>query len=284
MRLLGHENTTFEGYVGSSSNGTLPLGNTSWGRSSSSPVREREARRKSRKLLGGSNSSVQEIVAYFALEEESVGVGNTNLLRLRRMIFRGGQHGFTLPETLTVIVIMGILIAIAIIIWLRILEQRRVDAATNQLAADLRFAHTSATNQLTDWRVVLVPEQAGEDGSPDYYLVRLAQPYDPEVPGSSPIIDPKTPPTPRFFPANVKVRDHDSNLKDAPDNPAGLISPTPPQTRTLEFNADGTMAFKSGPNGSVCVTIDGDPQRRVTAVSATSRVKIKEAYNESPCK
>lgn len=202
---------------------------------------------------------------------------------MRETVFRKDQSGFTLPEVLTVIAIMGILIAIAVIIWLGLLERRRVDAAANQLAADLRLANTSATNQLTDWRVVLVPEQAGENNSPDYYLVRLAQPYDPNVAGSLLTIDPDTPPTPRFFPANVKVRDHDSNLKDAPTNPAGMISPAPPQTRTLEFNANGTMAFKSGPNGSVCVTIDGDPQRRVTSVSATSRVKIKEAYNESPC-
>lgn len=127
-----------------------------------------------------------------------------------------------------------------------------------------------------------MPEQAGENGSPDYYLVRLAQPYDPSVTGSSPIVDPYTPPTPRFFPANVKVRDHNSSLNDTSADPS--ISPAPTQSRTLEFNSDGTMAFKSGPNGSVCVTIDGDPQRRVTSVSATSRVKIKAAYNESPCR
>ena len=202
----------------------------------------------------------------------------------RNTVSQGNERGFTLPEVLTVIAILGILIAIAIIIWLGILERRRVAAAANQLAADFRLANVSATNQLTDWRVVLVPEQAGENDSPDYYLVKLAQPYDPNVPGASPIIDPNTPPTPRFFPANVKVRDHDSNLNDTPVNPAGLVSPAPSQTRTLEFNSNGTMAFKSGPNGSVCITIDGEPQRRVTSISATSRVKIKDAYNESPCR
>lgn len=67
------------------------------------------------------------------------------------------ERGFTLPELLVVIAILGILLAIAIVVWLGLLESRRVEAATNQLKADLRLAHTSATNQLTDWRVVLVP-------------------------------------------------------------------------------------------------------------------------------
>jgi Tfp pilus assembly protein FimT len=79
---------------------------------------------------------------------------------------------------MTAIAILGILIAIAIIIWLGILERRRVDAAANQLAADMRLVHTSATNQLTDWRIVLFPNKADEEDGADYYLVRLAQPHD----------------------------------------------------------------------------------------------------------
>ena len=193
------------------------------------------------------------------------------------------EGGFTLPELVATIAILGILIVIAVIVLLGILEQRRVDAAARQLVADMRLVHTSAANQLTDWRIVLVPERGGEDEGPDYYLVRLAQTYEPSVSGSTPVADPNTPPKPRFFPANVEVRDHNSALNDAPANPAGLILPAPARTRTAEFNSDGTMGFRLGPSGSVCVTSDGDPQRRVIAISATSRVQVKAAYNETPC-
>jgi type II secretion system protein H len=58
------------------------------------------------------------------------------------------EHGFTLVEVMITIVIMGILSAIAISTWFHVIESRRVDTATNQLAADLRQAHTTATNRL----------------------------------------------------------------------------------------------------------------------------------------
>ncbi len=64
------------------------------------------------------------------------------------------ERGFTLQEVLTVIAILIILVAIAVIIFLAFLELWRVNAATNHLVADLRLAHTSATNQLTDALIV----------------------------------------------------------------------------------------------------------------------------------
>ncbi len=201
------------------------------------------------------------------------------MLRLRVEVFGRDQHGFTLPEVLTVIAILGILVAIAIIIWLGILERRRVDAAANQLAADLRLAHTNATNQLTDWRVVLVPDKGGEEDGPDYYLVKLNGVYEPNSP--KPSIAPDTTPIPRTFPANVKVMTQENKAKqpiqDDPNDkyylsPDGSISGP---TRTLEFNSDGTMTGYGGsPSGTVRVTVDGDPQGQVRYVSATSRIRI----------
>ncbi len=71
------------------------------------------------------------------------------------------ERGYTLPEILTAVSIMSIILAIGIIVLLALLERWRVEAAADQFAADLRLAHTRATEQLTDWRVVFM-----HDGTP----------------------------------------------------------------------------------------------------------------------
>lgn len=186
----------------------------------------------------------------------------------------GPEEGFTLPELMTTIAIMGILLAIAILILLGILEQRRVDAAANQLAADLRLAHARATNQLTDWRVVLVLDRAGDDAGPDYYLVRLKGPY----PANSP---PEADGTfiPRRFEGSVKaVQTYTDQSDDT--YPTGYLEPPedppPPATLTFEFNSDGTSRTYPAVSGASCVTVDGDPRLKVTVSAATSMVRIKD--------
>jgi prepilin-type N-terminal cleavage/methylation domain-containing protein len=173
---------------------------------------------------------------------------------------RKDERGFTLTELLATIAILGILITIAGSIFLTLLERGRVDAATRQLVADLRRAHDGATNELTDWRVVLVLDREEQQEGPDYYLLRLAEPYDPGDPGPA-----VTGRFPRTFPANVKltnvitpagwvVDDRGANYWVAP---WGATPAVPvPQTRTLEFNPDGTMSFFRSPSGSACVTVD----------------------------
>src|ERR671921_240309 len=64
----------------------------------------------------------------------------------------GDERGYALPEILTAVSIMSIILAIGIIILLALLERWRVEAAADQFAADLRLAHTRATEQLTHWR------------------------------------------------------------------------------------------------------------------------------------
>src|SRR5688572_15338705 len=60
------------------------------------------------------------------------------------------ERGFTLVEVMVVIIMMGIVFAIASASWFGVVESRRVDSATNQVVADLRMAHSQATNRLVD--------------------------------------------------------------------------------------------------------------------------------------
>ena len=171
---------------------------------------------------------------------------------------RRDERGFTLQEVLTAVAILIILVAIGVIVFLALLERWRVNAATNQLVADLRLAHTSATNQLTDWRVVLVPGQAERERGPDYYLVKLADPYEQADP-APPVVARSTPPEPRYFPGDVGI----VNIRGALDTERGwAVEPSiPGLTRTLEFNSDGAMVFYGGVSGSTCVTVDTLPRR-----------------------
>jgi prepilin-type N-terminal cleavage/methylation domain-containing protein len=90
------------------------------------------------------------------------------------------RRGYTLPEVLAAVAIAGVLAAISLIIFLALLECWRVEAAANQVAADMRLAHANVTQQLADWCVVLM-----HDGTPpadcsnaDYCLVKLKNAYD----------------------------------------------------------------------------------------------------------
>ena len=181
-----------------------------------------------------------------------------------------GEDGFTLQETLVTVVVMGILLTIGVLILLGILERYRVDAATNQLKADLRLAHTNASNQLVDWRVVLVPNNEEENEGPDYYMVRLAGTYgDPGDPALE--VDPGTPPKPRYFPGNVRIINIRGNL----DSGGWIVEPSKiDTTRTVEFNSDGTAKVYQAASGSTCVTVDTAPENRAIVISATSRIKV----------
>jgi prepilin-type N-terminal cleavage/methylation domain-containing protein len=70
------------------------------------------------------------------------------------------ERGFTLAEVMVTITMMGIVFAIASYSLFGVIESRRVDSATNQLAADLRRAHTTATNRLVPQVVNLSAESS----------------------------------------------------------------------------------------------------------------------------
>lgn len=201
-----------------------------------------------------------------------------------------GQRGYTLSEVMTAVAIAGVLLAISVLILLALLERWRVEAAASQLAADMRLAHANATNGLTDWRLVLAPAEvdadSAEEAEPDYFLVRLKS-VCPTACSHPRVVESR----PRFFPADVRIKDHRSSTSNDDQGEPRWASPlmpgdpgsVPSPTRTVEFNSDGTMAFFEGPANSACITEDGLPMLRVKAGHpSTSNVEI-EAGSGYPC-
>jgi type IV fimbrial biogenesis protein FimT len=159
------------------------------------------------------------------------------------------ESGFTLPEVLIVIVILGILLAIAVPTWFGVVESRQVDSAANQFASDLRLAHNKATNQLQEWEVVYTV------GGSSYEL----------VPDSGDTIT-------RTLPDGTKIRNTEV---------VGLSG-----DRTIIFKPCGTAVADGGfndalikSNGEIDVVVsakDDDPESRITVVEETSRVDVAD--------
>jgi prepilin-type N-terminal cleavage/methylation domain-containing protein len=165
---------------------------------------------------------------------------------LKRHEFWWSQRGFTLPELMITIVLLGIVLAIVSSTWFGAVESRDVDSAANQFISDVRLAHTRATNQLSNWQVVHAV------GSADYQLVRVDD-------GS--VIN-------RSLPENTKVLSSEAN--------------GPGSQRKLVFNPNGEASAQGGftdsdGDGAIDVIVsstDDNPQHSVSVIPATSRVKI----------
>ena len=154
---------------------------------------------------------------------------------------RKDQSGFTLPEVTIVVVILGIVLAVASSSWFGTIEGRRVDSATNQLVSDLRLAHNTAANRLTTWRVQLSP------GTPNYSV----------GPASG---------------GTMSARSLPEGSGLTPDSAAVVA---------IEFGADGSARpVNSAGNpvaggGSITVAAeDGSPSRVVQINTVTSRIDV----------
>jgi Tfp pilus assembly protein FimT len=134
--------------------------------------------------------------------------------------------------------------AIASTSWLDAIESRKVDTATNQVAADLRYAHSQATNRLAD----------------SFFTYQ-----DPTPPvGIDPLL------TYEVGPAGAVASDR---------LPEGTrISATPTK---IKFKAAGTAEVVSGPaaaDGFITVTVrsseDAANNHAIEINTATSRIRV----------
>jgi len=158
------------------------------------------------------------------------------------------ERGFTLAEVMITVVIMGILLGIASSTWFKVAESRRVDSATNQVVADLRLAHTQATNRLTDSSFVV--------------------PADPVPAG---VVDPLS--TYQVGPTEVP---EDIDTMILPGDDQGTPKTKILAATTITFHAEGGAEID--PAGNITVTTtDGDPDdpcHKININTVTSRVKV----------
>lgn len=194
------------------------------------------------------------------------------------------ELGFTLPELSIVIVLMGLVFAVASPAWFGVVESRRVDSATNQVASDLRLAHSAATNRLGTARLIFRNDgdQVNCNGvSASYCLTRL------RPDGTTQFTTRYLPPDDASAAARVKLTS--PNLQADPASmtlPPGVVAGT---TSTIEFNSDGSASVRGslGVGSDNCpagtptgvprlsvVSADGDPSRCITFTTETSRIEI----------
>ena len=162
-----------------------------------------------------------------------------------------GERGFTLIEVIVTIIIMGIVFSIASSIWLGAIESRKVDSATNQLAADLRQAHTRATNRLEDWHVIFAGDST--------YTIRPTE--------SSCFENPDAPDC---------IEDIEEDLDDDDERDIVIVD-VDPET-TITFKPDGSAVLPgdspSCPTTLAVSSADGDPNHCIDVNAATSEIDI----------
>jgi prepilin-type N-terminal cleavage/methylation domain-containing protein len=198
------------------------------------------------------------------------------------------EPGYTLAEVLTAVAIMSITFTIGVKVLLALLERWRAEAAAEQFAADLRLAHTKATEQLTDWRVVFMADGTplSRCSSADYCMVKLNFPYGSGDP--APTLDDSARSTVRELPDGTKINevtfDPDCSRGERnaaiPPSYCGSGGAQGDATRTLEFNSNGTVrTLRPGQSGTVVISSeDGSPVCPVVFNAPTSRIRIGEIF------
>lgn len=177
-----------------------------------------------------------------------------------------------------VVVLMGILAAIAIPSFFGVVEGRNVDGAANQVAADLRLAHSSSVNRLGTASLSFDDVAAGGGGltvtcngvaDRDYCLVR------PGGGGMEAI--------PRTLPDGIMITSRGLTGGTV----ANINGRVTGADRSIYFDNSGAARFagssgtpvvagscSSGTPTIIVASEDGNPSRCITVAPATSKVEI----------
>lgn len=87
---------------------------------------------------------------------------------------RNPQKGVSLIETLVILAVLAILVAVSIPAFLRLLQSYRVKTGANEIATNLRFARQSTIKQKVAYRMVLRDETDGT--KPNTYAIEYNKP------------------------------------------------------------------------------------------------------------